>query len=124
MQIDLISPAMNLETETLSVGRGGPLGFPGKGKSLTIKFSYLETVVSPAAFTVSFNSDPSLFENIPNKALSLGGTAGQESTNNFSLNATDASVNGRTGTLTIKIVKDSDQTVFSQIIIKLSVQKA
>jgi len=124
LAIDLLSPSMNVETDVLDVGRGGPIGLPGNGKNLRFKFNYRETVSSPEAFTVHFVSNPAgTFEDIADMPLQLGSTAGQEDESLFVFQATSSSVNGTAGTLTVRMEKDSDSSVSTELTIKLNVQK-
>jgi hypothetical protein len=125
VHIDLISPVINVATETIDVGRGGPLGLPGKGRTLRFRFTYDEVVGAAVPFTVSFVSAPPLtFEAIPSAPVPLGGGEPASKENSFTVQATAASVNGTVGTLTARIQRDSDATVFDQQVIHLRVQKS
>ncbi|MGB8508494.1 MAG: DUF6519 domain-containing protein [Pyrinomonadaceae bacterium] len=125
LHVDLFSPAINVATDTLPVGRGGPTGLPGKAKNLTFKFTYDEIVGAPVDFTVKFvSTPPNTFEDIPNVAFQLGGVAGQTKQSAFTLAATPASVNGTLGKVTVSIAKNSDANVSASLPINLQVQKS
>lgn len=125
LQIDLTSPAINVDTDTIQIGSGGPLGAPGKGKQLKFTFTYTEAVAAPVDFTITYDLGAGgNFVGIPDGALQLGGSAGSSATVSTSLNATAAAVNGTAGTLRVNIAKKTDATVFSQLVIKLIVQKS
>src|SRR5687767_15756541 len=40
--LPIFSPAINVATQTIEVGRGGPTGLPGKGKLLRFRFTRSE----------------------------------------------------------------------------------
>jgi hypothetical protein len=125
VHVDLISPPINVATQTIDVGRGGPTGLPGKGRLLRFRFTFDEVVGGAVPFTVSFTSAPPLtFEAIASSPVSLGGTEPGSKESNFTVQATAPSVNGTVGTLTARIQRDSDAAVFDQQVINLRVQKS
>ena len=125
VHVDLTSPAINVATDTIAIGRGGPTGLPGKAKSLRFKFSSDEIVGAPVDYNVTFASLPAgAFEAIADVVVKLGGVEGQEKSSDFSVIATAISVNGTLGTLTAKIAKAADANVSAQQVINLRVQKS
>jgi hypothetical protein len=120
LRIALSSPAMNLETDTLQVGRSG------FNKLIRLKFSYDETVNAPVDFTVSLAFTPAgAFENIPNATIKLGGSEPASKESNFNLVSTATATAGTTGSLTVGLVKATDATLAAQpLVIKLQVLKS
>lgn len=122
--IDLLLPSINVEEDILPVGRGGPVGLPGKGVNLRFRFTYLEEVTAAENFTVKFVSTPTgAFMNVTDKHIKLGGDEGQEHVITFGFQATSTAVNGTSGTLKVTMEKDSDPEVSRELDIMLEVQK-
>jgi hypothetical protein len=121
VHIDLVSP---VSEDPISVGRGGPTGLPGKGRTLRFKFAFDEVVGAPVAFTAQFTfAPPNTFESFANFPVQLGGTEPSSKESAFIAQATAIATNGTLGTLVAKITRDSDGTVFDEKVINLKVQK-
>ncbi len=125
VDILLTSPSINVEQDTVSVGRGGPIGLPGRGVNFIFNFTYSETVAEPVAFTASFVSNPpNTFEDVEDVTFSLGSTQGAEFEALVGFQATAASVNGTGGTLTVTMTQDDDEDISDEMVINLVVQKS
>jgi hypothetical protein len=125
LQIDLTSPAINVNEDTLQVGRGGPFGLAGKGVNMTFRFSYTGESTTEENYNVSFTSTPEgSFEEIADIALALGGASGTESEQMIGFQATETAVNGTTGTLTVRIEQISDTDVNFELPVMLEVNKS
>lgn len=125
IHVSLISPAMNVTTDTLMIGRGGPFNLPNKGRMLTLRFTFDETVNSPVNFNVKFAFTPAdAFAAVPDSIVQLGGVEGASKDVNFVVQATEASINGTTGVMAVTISKVSDANVKASQPINVQVQKA
>jgi hypothetical protein len=125
VEIDVLSPAIDPEEDTVAVGRGGPVGLPGKGINFIFRFSYSETVDAPVAFTAGFVSIPSgVFEDISDVSFSLGSTQGDTFETMIGFQATDSSINGTGGTLIVTMTQDDNAEVSDQLTINIVVQKS
>jgi hypothetical protein len=125
VNIDLISPPIDPEEDTVPVGRGGPVGLPGRGINFIFRFTFSETVEAPVAFTASFVSNPpGAFEDVADINFSLGSTQGEEVETMVGYQATAASANGTGGTLTVTMTQDDDEEISDNLTIQLVVQKS
>jgi hypothetical protein len=125
VNLELIQPVMNLETDTLSIGRGGPVGFTGKAVSIQLRLSLMQPSATQDDHNLSFKaSAANTLEDVPTGTYPLGGAAGQQKTTSITLGATAASVNNTTGNLTVRIEKKTDSTIYKEIVIKYRVNKA
>jgi hypothetical protein len=124
LHLDLVSPAMNLETDTLLIGRGGPFGLPQKARNLLFRFTTDEVLGAAEEYTVSFVSAPALtLDPLLNVTVDLGGAEPTTKESLFAVQATEAALEGATGTLTVRIEKVSDATVNAQLVINYQVDK-
>jgi hypothetical protein len=125
IHLALFAPAMNVATDTLLIGRGGPFNLPGKGRQLIFRFTYDEVVGSPVTFNVKFDFNPAApFLAVPDSTITLGGSEAATKDSNYVVQATDASINGTTSVMTVTISKASDANVKASLPINVQVQKS
>jgi hypothetical protein len=125
VHVDLMSPAVNLATGAIDVGRGGPAGMAGKAANLKFKFTFDQIVGTPVEFTVSFVAAPTdAFVPLIPVTVLLGGAQGGSKESLFAFAASETAVNDTLGTLTVRIAKTSDANVFDEKVIKLRVNKS
>lgn len=125
VNVELLLPVMNLATDTLKIGRGGPVGFAGKATNIQLRFSLLQASAIQDEYNVTFKaSAPNTLEDIALVTYPLGGAAGQEKKVTFTLSATEAAVNNTTGNLTVRVEKKTDADTYKELVIKYSVNKA
>lgn len=121
--LDLTIPAINPVEDVYDVGRGNPVGLPGRRKLAEIEITNTSDSAVNQAFTVGFAfSEANRFEPIADVAVQIAGGASDRVA--FTLEATAASVNGQRADLTVTVTRDDDPTVTRDLTLMLRVDKA